>query len=364
MASIDNNKHVFPGSNTPFGFYPYYDNIMPQENANKIFIIKGGPGTGKSSFMKKVANYFIDKGIAVEFHHCSADPNSLDAIVIINAAVAIIDGTMPHVMDPQNPGIVDEILNFAPYWKEKQIRTNKAAILETNSKRKKFFAKSYFYLDAAKKVYDAYAQTQNESLNDQMINTMEKNILHNLFKNYNPSNTCGKSRHLFGSAITPDGVVDYLHTIIGNIKDIYLIKDAPGASAKNIMNLILSKGIELGLYMECYHSPIDIKKIEDIIIPSLDIAITVSNDYHKPKVFPAHVFDLTSCFVTSTLKEVQFDLDKDKKLFNELLDKGITTLKKAKEQHEILESYYTPHVDFDKINNLLTDVILQIENFL
>ena len=37
-------RHMFPGGNTPLGFYSFYDYILPQKQAERIIIIKGGPG--------------------------------------------------------------------------------------------------------------------------------------------------------------------------------------------------------------------------------------------------------------------------------------------------------------------------------
>lgn len=48
-------RHMFAGRNTAEGFFSYYDHIMPQEKAERIIILKGGPGVGKSTFMKKIA---------------------------------------------------------------------------------------------------------------------------------------------------------------------------------------------------------------------------------------------------------------------------------------------------------------------
>ncbi len=364
-----NSKHVFPGSNTPSGFYSYYDNIISQENANKIFIIKGGPGTGKSSFMKRIASHFAEQKINVEYHHCSADPNSLDAIVIVPAGVAIIDGTFPHAIDPQTPGAIDEIINFSPFWNEKEIRSNKAMIMQTNIKRKSLFAKSYYYLGAAKQVYDAYTQSQRGALNHTSFYHMEQSILETIFKehshlNSNPVNKPGFSRHLFASAITPDGFVDQLHTIIGKTKHIYTIKDAPGASAHNLMTLIKDRALTLGFDIECFHSPICPEAIDDIIIPSLDIAITISNDYHKAKIVPTQVFDLKGCFIASQLAEIEAELACDRELIDGLFQRGISTLSLAKDQHNILESYYIPHVRFDDMNPIIETIIDQIESFL
>ncbi len=104
-------KRMFPGGNTSEGFVSYYDYII-ENDANRIFVVKGGPGTGKSSMMKKVAKEMLERGYDVEYHHCSSDNNSIDGIVIPQLKVAMIDGTAPHVVDPKHPGAVDEIIHL------------------------------------------------------------------------------------------------------------------------------------------------------------------------------------------------------------------------------------------------------------
>lgn len=89
-------KRVFPGGNTSKGFYSYYDYII-EPDANRIFVIKGGPGVGKSSMMKKVAKDLLEKGYDIEYHHCSSDNNSIDGLVVPKLRVAMVDGTAPHV---------------------------------------------------------------------------------------------------------------------------------------------------------------------------------------------------------------------------------------------------------------------------
>jgi len=97
MSKKGNAKEVFPGGNTGNGFHSFYNYIIP-EDANRIFILKGGPGVGKSSFMRKIAKEFMELGYDVELHHCSSDNNSLDGLVIPAINVALMDGTAPHVV--------------------------------------------------------------------------------------------------------------------------------------------------------------------------------------------------------------------------------------------------------------------------
>ncbi|MCG9966733.1 ATPase [Pelotomaculum terephthalicicum JT] len=86
---------LFPGGNTSLGFYSFYDHII-EKDATRVFILKGGPGVGKSTFMRKIGETMLEKGYDVEFHCCSSDNDSLDGIHIPAIRVAMIDGTAPQ----------------------------------------------------------------------------------------------------------------------------------------------------------------------------------------------------------------------------------------------------------------------------
>jgi len=104
-------RHYFLGGNTPQGFYSYYDYLIDSEKVKKVYVIKGGPGTGKSTLMKSAAAWGEDNGYEVDYLHCSSDPSSLDG-VIIDGDIAMVDGTSPHIVDPKNPGCVETIVNM------------------------------------------------------------------------------------------------------------------------------------------------------------------------------------------------------------------------------------------------------------
>lgn len=145
-------RHYFPGGNTTRGFFfSYYDHILTQEEATRIICLKGGPGVGKSTYMKRIGKAMEEKkGFEVEYMHCSSDPNSLDGVVMPQIKVALLDGTAPHVVDPKNPGAVDEIIHLGDYWNEEGIRKNRDQILLVNKAVGKLFGRAYRYLKAAK----------------------------------------------------------------------------------------------------------------------------------------------------------------------------------------------------------------------
>lgn len=88
-------KCYFASANTCKGFVSFFDYII--NDAKRIYIIKGGPGCGKSTFIKKMGEELLEFGFDIDFIYCPSDMNSLDGIFIHGVDFAVIDGTPPHV---------------------------------------------------------------------------------------------------------------------------------------------------------------------------------------------------------------------------------------------------------------------------
>lgn len=86
----------FLGANSPSGFYSLYDHLLPPEVARAIYILKGGPGCGKSTLMRKIGAWAEETGLNTEYIVCSGDPDSLDAVLLPDKHTAIVDGTAPQ----------------------------------------------------------------------------------------------------------------------------------------------------------------------------------------------------------------------------------------------------------------------------
>ena len=86
----------FLGANSPTGFYSLYDHLIPPEQARAVFILKGGPGCGKSTLMRRIGAWAEEAGLETEYILCSGDPDSLDALILPGRATAIVDGTAPQ----------------------------------------------------------------------------------------------------------------------------------------------------------------------------------------------------------------------------------------------------------------------------
>ena len=138
----------FASSNSYSGFRTYFDKIFNSYEYDRIFVLKGGPGTGKSTLMRKVANIYDNEKNTLELFRCSSDKNSLDAVIIERDGkrVAIIDGTAPHERDAVIPGAVDMLINLGEAIDESVLSKKKNEVLKLNCLKKESYKKTYYNL--------------------------------------------------------------------------------------------------------------------------------------------------------------------------------------------------------------------------
>ena len=126
--------------------------------------MKGGPGTGKSTFMKRIGEHFAKLDENIDYLHCSADENSLDGVVLKDRKIAVIDGTSPHMTDPITPGAVDKIINLGEFWNEEGLQLNKEEIIDLNEACSRWYRIAYNYLNAAKSVFRSMEEVYNRAI--------------------------------------------------------------------------------------------------------------------------------------------------------------------------------------------------------
>jgi len=341
-------KHAFLGGNTSEGFFSYYDYILDQNDATRIFVIKGGPGVGKSTFMKKIANKMFEMGYDVELMHCSSDNESLDGVVIPRIKIALLDGTAPHVVDPKTPGAVDEIINLGDFWMEEGVRSNKQSIISCSRDIKRYFARAYKYIKAALSVYEDTIEVNRWAIDTAKVNFEARRVIDAVFGSDPVAKKEGRQRKLFASAITPAGFQNYLSSIITTGK-VYMIKGNPGTGTEKILEKVKDAAIERGYFVELYYCGLIPTKLEHIVIPEKDVSFTTLNKYHDSGVKIYEEINLNDYLDKNVIETNAEVLKYNEATFEALMNKAIETIKKAKALHDKIESYYIPYMDFESI---------------
>jgi len=355
-------RMVFPGGNTCNGFHSFYQYVVPSD-ATRLFILKGGPGVGKSTFMKRLAEEFGAAGYNRELHWCSSDNDSLDALVLPDYQIAVMDGTAPHIVDPRYPGAVDEIVNLGEFWEESQLTKNKDRIIELTELIAMYFRIAYLRLKEAHAIWNELSEYLHGSVPPIRLHslqrTLKQEVLSTGIKSDNHKN---RERHLFASAITPGGVVNHVSSLFEGDYRVLALAGYPGTSLDKVLSSMLEWSREEMFPVEVYHNCLIPSLVEMLIfrpakIVILDASGMVAN--YEPilgRVTTGRLFDLKHSVDRGRLLRFGGEIEDAQERFNAAISGAVGFINLAKQVHDELERFYIPAMDFDLVNNKYTEI--------
>ncbi len=346
------NKY-FLAANSADGFYSKFDKCFDAMNGWRAYIIKGGPGTGKSSFMRELAEKAKEKQIPFDLCPCSSDPASLDAVIFPTLKKVIMDGTAPHTVDPKYPAVCEEIINMGQFWDADKLLASREQIIALTQKNSAFHKLAAQYIKAGGQV------TKNNFSLALSATDIEKCIgvsLKLADKNLPDKNAVGKKWVRFLGGITPTGAVHYTETVNSFTKKI-LIDDKYGAAASIILSALsdiaVSRGYEIILIKNAL-LPNDIT--DGVLIPELSLGFCRENEKIK-YVSTARRIHFGRFTDMERLNRHKQKINFNNKLSRRLLDSATETLSAAKRTHDELEAYYIAAMDFEKMKTFCDEFI-------
>lgn len=171
-------KDRFFGSATVDGARDYIETLT--KPVKKRYFIKGRPGTGKSTFLKKIAEYALNQGFDVEIYHCSFDPKSLDMIILRELDLCLFDSTAPHEYFPVRE--TDEVIDiYQIAVKPGTDEENMEQIAAFSSAYQKEIGKATQYIRAAKYCLDKADEKLYSLLDPALIGKMEQEMMQAMF---------------------------------------------------------------------------------------------------------------------------------------------------------------------------------------
>ena len=334
----------FLGANSAEGFISHFGDNFDCFNGWRAIIIKGGPGTGKSSFMKYITTRAVDAGYTIALCPCSSDPDSLDGVIIKELKTVILDGTSPHVVEPVYPGACEEIVNLGEFWSSEALRAAADKIISVTNQNKKLHKTASAYISAAGElIYDNFKLSQQFTnlKKAAQFGAKTANRLIPRNKKYAP-----KEWVRFIGGVTPNGVVAYSNTVDKFYKNIVVIDDKYGGASNEIMNAVRKTALAKGYEIITLNNPfLPSKIIDHILIPELSLAFV--REYEYIHFDDAHRRIHARRFAdVNLMRSVRGRCVFNRRTARELLLGAIDTLGKAKAIHDQLEKYYMDAMDF------------------
>ncbi len=346
--------HSFLGCCGESGFCSLYEPFISE--MKKVFIIKGGPGTGKSTLMKKIAAKAQEQDSDIELIHCSSDPDSLDGIYLKNKGLCVLDGTPPHIIEPPYPGAVGNMIDLYKFWDTDFLSGQEENIRKISTNITQLYERAYLYIGAAAKL-----QRDLNKIGLILLNKMKFKGYFDRFCSKNIKSICAapKESKRFLSAVTPNGTISYSRLFLNeNIKTM-VIEDEYGISSR-ALEIIRFKALKCNHTVICGYSPIIHSQLEHIVIPTANLAVCTSSSLHEIEPKPYCRINISRFFSKENEKQHKGKISFLTRARGEIISEAVNILKTCHSLHDELEEIYKTAVDFNALNVYTEKIINQI----
>ncbi|MBR2371100.1 MAG: hypothetical protein IKA82_03660 [Clostridia bacterium] len=338
----------FAASNSFKGFHSYFEEIFRAPEVEHLYIIKGGPGTGKSSFMRHIAEEHKKVGADVEYYYCSSDQSSLDGIIVRRngRCFAVIDGTAPHSFDTLQPGVKDEIINLGHFWDTARLKDSACAseILKLCEEKTRSFELALEYLGAYERVSAAIDSIMDEYTYRDGIKKYAAALIDSL-----DGVRLGTVSIALIDSIGVHGRIR-LCTYERLAKKTVTVRDTFGCGYR-LMEQLYSQATERGIAVKVSFDPIIPSKINALLFAGAEVAFCVMESGDEDRISECAENIGTRRFIDViryTHDKIRLKRLTDTRIM--LRDMALGYFKESSGKHFALEKIYVDAMDFDRLS--------------
>ena len=330
----------FAASNSTAGFISYYEEVFRSSRIGHIWAIKGGPGTGKSRFLRDVSDYAIARKWECEYIYCSSDPDSLDAVILTKEgkeSIALLDATAPHLFEPICPGAWEDIVNLGQFWNSEVLAAQREKIEQLNREKGDAYRRAYRYLSGFGDMRANRDSLVFPHIHRNKIAILAQKYLHDL-----PNGETYSAEPALVHSIGMRGEVGF-DTYFREAEKIYIIGDCHGA-AQYLMRELGKIANEKCLAIRISHDPIEAEKIDGLFFLTSGIAFVVCPEEECD--YPHHRISMRRFVDTASMKRIRRELRAIDRISRALKGEALDALEKVREVHFRLEDIYSNAMDF------------------
>ena len=338
--------NFFLGANSSAGFRSLYDGFTDPGELHDLMVLKGGPGVGKSSFMKYIGRQAEARGEDVEYLWCSGDPESLDGVRLPRIGVAVVDGTSPHVVEPQYPGAIDRYVNLGQFYHVDGCKARRAEILHNTGEYKAAYARAYRALKAAGEVEDTLHDLLTAGWDREKLLRRTTGIVAREIGRQGGGSGQVTRRYL--GSLTCRGPVWRFDTVDALADRVYQLLDTTGIG-HHLLQAVEQAAVERGYDVVACPDPNHPLRLQHLIVPELGLAFVTSRPGMEYPGEPYRRLHLDALLDAKAAKQNKARCRFYRRMQGLLLEEGLEGLRAAKAAHDQLEETYNPTVDFSGV---------------
>lgn len=339
MRSTGENAY-FAASNSATGFQSYYRELFDAREIDEVYAVKGGPGTGKSRFLREVAAYAAAHGWRVDHIYCSSDPDSLDAVILRQEgrAVALLDATAPHVYEPSYPGAREHILNLGVFWDPHALAARMREIESLCLEKSDAYRRAYRYLAAYGEVSKNRDALVLPYVKKDRIRAAAQRLMQGV-----PMEAGYQERIALMRSFGMRGEVSF-DTYLASARQLVVVEDCHG-TAQYLMAELREAAYRAGLSVCVSKDPIEPHKTDGLLLETVGTAFVVVSTRACER--PHKRLDMRRFTEVSGMKPIRKELNFTERMRRAMLEGAGEALEQVRNIHFQLEDIYSAAMDFE-----------------
>ncbi len=340
---MNESVRIFLGANSGGGFFSLYGQLLGAR-FDDLLLIKGGPGCGKSSFMRRLAKKLTEISKESIYVNCSGDPDSLDAVLFPTLRAGAVDATAPHVLEPSYTVANERYLDLTRFYDVEAAKAARGEITAHSDAYRAAYAQAYRVLRAVDALSsERRALVRDAADLDTLARRMERIARREL---RGGGGTRGRTDEAFLGGVTHQGELCRFETVDALCPRVYVLEDNYGLAAPALKRL-RDATADAGFDTLACRNPDHPDEICHLLIPQRELAFVTSSANLPYPGEPYRRLRVDALAALSRAEKAHLRLTG--RILNALRDEAVAALRCAKEEHDALEAVYNPCVDFDGV---------------
>lgn len=108
---------------------------LMSERWQRLYILLGGPGMGKSTMIKMIGLELLDRGFEVDLFRSARETDSVAGFVLEQQGIAMLDVIEMSPLQFKAPGLIEKFIDFTPYCDERKLTEQRLDLMTCMERR-------------------------------------------------------------------------------------------------------------------------------------------------------------------------------------------------------------------------------------
>ena len=336
--------HMFAGCMTSQGYMSYAECDLAV--LERVFVLLGAPGCGKSSLISRVAENMCERGFDVELWQGTDASGGAEGVVIPELKAAVVDAGFQEYIRPQNPGVVEEIYNLGDCWEQETLSAKREEIKRLGQELKRGLKREAgllaLYQQGREKLYAAAGILLSEQEVEDICTALAREVF---------AVRHVQVRRFFAEALTAGGLQSCAQEISACCSRRYLLS----GDAAPVLARLAEQAAGLGHSVDIYYSYIAPERPVLLILPGLSVALADAALVDLSPLYHDELIHLASSDMVEKLTEVL----ESGELIN-AREEASKAVREAAAKRGELAACYTEAMDFKQVAALGSHILSEL----